>query len=162
MTTTTAPTRRARPADPAAGYARATVLFRQVPSQIPQLRSFAASFILHTRPGRPAHLADVLLVVTELATNVVRHTEGPGRLTLTSCADGTEITVSDSSRQLPVVHPLGCDGLSGRGLVLVAALCSRLHVTLDPGAGKTVRARLPDRSPAAQEIPWPDGRTRNW
>ncbi|MFJ9611607.1 ATP-binding protein [Kitasatospora sp. NPDC101176] len=165
--TTTAPLRRPdrtdRPADQLpADPSSAALRFDRDVRRIPELRSFARTFVLRTRPGRAAHLADVLLVVTELATNVVRHTEGPGLLTLTARADGTEVTVGDGSRRLPVIRLSSPGGLSGRGLVLVAAVCERLDVTLDPGAGKTLRATLTDRPPVARATSRPEGRTRTW
>ncbi|MFB8058319.1 ATP-binding protein [Kitasatospora purpeofusca] len=126
-----------------------------------RLRSTTRSFLRRTRPGDRALLADALLVVTELAANVVQHTDGPGRLTLTSHQHAIGIDVSDTSRTPPTVVPLSSESVHGRGLLLVAALTDSLTLTLDPGSGKTVHALLPDRS--ATPAPRPSARPcRTW
>ncbi|MFD4908578.1 ATP-binding protein [Kitasatospora purpeofusca] len=125
------------------------------------LRSTTRTFLRRTRPDDRALLADALLVVTELASNVIQHTDGPGLLTLTSHRQALGIDVSDTSRTPPTVIPLSSDNLHGRGLLLVAALTGSLTLTLDAGSGKTVHALLPDRSttPAARPSPRP---CRTW
>ncbi|MCX5208028.1 hypothetical protein OG689_01635 [Kitasatospora sp. NBC_00240] len=49
---------------------------------------------------------------------------------------------------------------------MVAALCGPVRVTLDPGSGKTVHARLPYRRPAAPAFgavaAAPPARRRTW
>ncbi|MFI8085336.1 ATP-binding protein [Kitasatospora sp. NPDC086009] len=112
---------------------------------IARLRSATGSFLHRTRPHDPALLADALLVVTELTTNVVQHTDGPGRLTLTALRNGIAIDVSDTSRTLPAAR-LALEDVHGRGLTVVAALTDSLTLTLDPGSGKTIHAHLPNRS----------------
>ncbi|MFE6746153.1 ATP-binding protein [Kitasatospora purpeofusca] len=126
-----------------------------------RLRSTTRAFLRRARPGDRALLADALLVVTELTANVVQHTDGPGRLTLTSHRHAIGIDVSDTSRTPPTVIPLSTENLHGRGLLLVAALTDSLTLTLDPGSGKTVHALLPDRS--AAPAPSPSARPcRTW
>ncbi|MGY0458952.1 ATP-binding protein [Kitasatospora sp. cg17-2] len=124
-----------------------------------RIRSATGAFLRRTHPHDRALLGDALLVVTELATNVVRHTDGPGRLTLTAHRRGIGIEVSDTSRALPAPAPLAPEDLHGRGLLLVAALTESLTLTLDPGSGKTVHALLPDRT-AAPVPPDPRGARR--
>ncbi|MFJ4096764.1 ATP-binding protein [Kitasatospora sp. NPDC089913] len=129
------------------------------------LRSTTRAFLHRTHPGDRALLADALLVVTELAANVVQHTDGPGRLTLTCHRHGIGIDVSDTSRTAPTVLPLSSENVHGRGLLLVAALTDSLTLTLDAGSGKTVHALLPDRSAAAGRTaaPRPSARPcRTW
>ncbi|WP_406193567.1 ATP-binding protein [Kitasatospora sp. NBC_01560] len=173
MTTATTPTRSprsphaprpARSAGPVHPAESTTLLFSHDPDQLPHLRSVARAFLGQARPCSRGHLADVLLVVTELATNVIRHTDGPGRISLTVRPEGTEVAVSDASRALPVPRPLMPGATGGMGLVLVAAVSATLHVTLDPGSGKTVHARLVDRAAEHRPGPGPgpDGRERGW
>ncbi|MER6401843.1 ATP-binding protein [Kitasatospora sp. NPDC001603] len=148
----TTPIPAVRPLPRAAGPRAATsgvslsLPFANDPRCLGGLRAAAAAFLRDTRPARAAHLADVLLVVTELAANVVRHTDGPGQLTLVAHPDGTRIEASDTSRALPVVLPFAPGLGHGRGLLLVRALAENLSLTLDPGSGKTIRATLRDRS----------------
>ncbi|WP_327063784.1 ATP-binding protein [Kitasatospora purpeofusca] len=125
------------------------------------LRATTRTFLRRTRPDDRALLADALLVVTELASNVIQHTDGPGLLTLISYRHALGIDVGDTSRTPPTVIPLSSDNLHGRGLLLVAALTGSLTLTLDAGSGKTVHALLPDRSttPAPRPSPRP---CRTW
>ncbi|MEU9735991.1 ATP-binding protein [Streptomyces sp. NPDC048002] len=83
-----------------------------------------------------------LLVVSELVTNTVRHTNGPCALTLTSDTTTIDIAVTDSSARLPRTpeHPRA-DAPGGRGLALLHALGARMTVESGPW-GKTVHAEL--------------------
>ncbi|MEU6961832.1 ATP-binding protein [Streptomyces chrestomyceticus] len=89
---------------------------------------------------------DVVLVVTELVTNVTRHTRSSCRLRL--CADfrGLTVEVYDASPEWPCLRLAQMNEESGRGLMIVRALAQRLDVRAAPGGGKTVRAtiRAPD------------------
>ncbi|WP_394620002.1 ATP-binding protein [Lentzea sp. JNUCC 0626] len=87
---------------------------------------------------------DVLLVATELVSNVLDHTPGTGRIrVLRGVADG-EITieVDDTSSQLPV---RGCSRLGsarGRGVVMVDMVCHTWGTRSLADGGKTVYARV--------------------
>ncbi|MFD9130098.1 ATP-binding protein [Kitasatospora sp. NPDC059571] len=106
--------------------------------------------------------------ISELVTNAVRHTCGPGTLRLTHGPGGVEVAVSDTSRLLPQPRVADTDtALNGRGLALVAALCDAVSVSLDTGSGKTVRAHLaplPSAPPSrpAPVAARPPGPSRNW
>ena len=51
------------------------------------------------------HVAeDAMIVVSELATNAVRHTGSDLAVTLSSTPVGVRTTVADSSGQLPAIH----------------------------------------------------------
>ncbi|MEE1825166.1 ATP-binding protein [Streptomyces sp. BE20] len=113
------------------------------PSGVAEVRAQARAFLARSRVP-PALYEDTLLVVSELVTNAVRHTGGPGNVRLSSDASGIAVTVSDTSRLLPVPRPAEPGvATSGLGLGLVAALCDCLYTTLGPGGGKTVHAHLP-------------------
>ncbi|WP_051901202.1 ATP-binding protein [Streptomyces aureus] len=90
----------------------------------------------------PGSAPDVLLVVSELVTNTLRHTSGACTLMLTAHATTLGITVADTSTQLPRIRAGSAaneDG--GRGLALLHDMGARLTVTPTPW-GKTVRATL--------------------
>ncbi|KUO20211.1 hypothetical protein AQJ91_15635 [Streptomyces dysideae] len=68
----------------------------------------------------------ITLVISELATNAVRHARRPGRtfdVALTCNGEKViEIEVSDGSPHHPATRPYDPDATSGRGLLLVEAL----------------------------------------
>ncbi|MFI1869090.1 ATP-binding protein [Streptomyces jumonjinensis] len=72
---------------------------------------------------------DLAVVVTELVTNSVTHTEtAQVGVSLSRLGDSTvRLTVTDTSRELPPSSPATADedDVHGRGLLLVAALTSR-------------------------------------
>ncbi|MGW2788027.1 ATP-binding protein [Streptomyces populi] len=97
---------------------------------------------LDTREVSPGSASDVLLIVSELVTNTLRHTSGPCTLMLTTHATTLAITVTDTSTQLPRM----CSGSAanedgGRGLALLYGMGARLTVTPTPW-GKAVKATL--------------------
>ncbi|WSY10246.1 SpoIIE family protein phosphatase [Embleya sp. NBC_00896] len=65
----------------------------------------------------------ILLIVSELVTNAVAHTQGEVRLDLTLAGDRLRVAVSDSSPRAPV-KPASVDWevTGGRGLLLVEAM----------------------------------------
>lgn len=145
--------------------------FSDRPDCVASVRAHARAFLDRTRlPGTLCE--DTLLVISELVTNSIRHTRGPGSVHLADGPGGVDITVSDTSRVMPqprLAQPHTCTG--GLGLHLVTALCDTLYVTLDPGSGKTVHAHLPLPGttprqrpvPGSQPPPRPhDGRIRSW
>ncbi|GHG95496.1 hypothetical protein GCM10018780_18920 [Streptomyces lanatus] len=82
-------------------------------------------------------LADVAeLLVSELATNAVRHAESRFRLTLSAAHGVLRCEVSDTGRRLPAVLEAG-DAESGRGMFLVDTLARRWGCQRDT-RGKTV------------------------
>ncbi|GGT59123.1 hypothetical protein GCM10010256_15230 [Streptomyces coeruleorubidus] len=106
----------------------------------------------------------VLLVVSELVTNALVHTQGALRLDLTLAADRLRVTVSDSSPRAPA-KPVVVDWEStgGRGLFLVEAL-SAAWGSVPVGGGKQVWSEIvvsrhepeADREPEAEPTPEPE------
>lgn len=84
---------------------------------------------------------DVMLVVSELATNAVIHAGTPFSVSISATDAAMRISVQDSSSTRPVVRDGSPAALSGRGLRLVGAVSRDWGVefSLD---GKTVWAEL--------------------
>jgi serine/threonine-protein kinase RsbW len=87
----------------------------------------------------------VELVVSELATNAVRHGRVPGRyFEVAMTYDGekaVDVEVADASPNRPHLADPDPEATSGRGLLLVAALAESWGVR-DRCVGKTVWARI--------------------
>ncbi|MEU6144303.1 ATP-binding protein [Streptomyces sp. NPDC047081] len=89
----------------------------------------------------------VALILTELATNAVRHARRPGRtltVVLALAHDGRktiEVEVYDGSPHHPVLNGYDPAATSGRGLLLVDALCEEWGVRARE-FGKSVWARV--------------------
>lgn len=66
-----------------------------------------------------------LLLVSELATNAIRHGTPPVRLSLRLDADRLRVEVTDSSPALPQLGHPEADETGGRGLQIVQQLAAR-------------------------------------
>ncbi|WP_245737861.1 SpoIIE family protein phosphatase [Streptomyces sparsogenes] len=93
----------------------------RLPDAVMHARRFTARTL---RSWRVAEEADmVLLVVSELVTNALVHTQGPVRLDLTLAGDRLRVAVSDSSPRAPAKPVLvDWESTGGRGLLLVEAM----------------------------------------
>ena len=87
---------------------------------------------------------DVLLVVSELVSNVLDHTQGPGRLRLlrTRARHEVVIEIDDSSPLEPVRGQSRLSDVRGRGIVMVDEVAKEWGTRALPGGGKTVYAKL--------------------
>lgn len=86
------------------------------------------------------------LVVTELASNAVRHATGHDLLELTLVLDGDAVTVglADGSAIPPVVADLTDDAESGRGMSIINRVAEeRGHAARPEGKSVWARLRLP-------------------
>ena len=80
-----------------------------------------------------------LLLVSELATNAIRHGTPPVRLALRLDGDRLRVEVTDSSPVLPEVGSPGPDQVGGRGLQIVQQLAACWGTQVSRTAlGKTV------------------------
>jgi anti-sigma regulatory factor (Ser/Thr protein kinase) len=75
----------------------------------------------------PESRSDLVLALSELATNAVRHARTPFEVVVET--DGyVRLEVEDDSTELPAVRAPSDDSESGRGLVIVDQLCDRWGV----------------------------------
>ncbi|WP_235079042.1 ATP-binding protein [Amycolatopsis orientalis] len=109
-------------------------------SALPRVRAWAGKSLGHLSPD---HLADVLMVIEELASNAYEHTSGPScaRLTVLSRPCVVVIEVDDPEPGRPEVRPPNFERARGRGMLLVDRLADGWGVHEHAG-GKTVWARL--------------------
>ena len=88
------------------------------------------------------HLRDeAAIVVTELATNAVRHARTAFVVAIAARANGVEIAVRDGSRTPPVAREPDLWPMTGRGLLLVGAL-AHAWGSQELEGGKVVWAEL--------------------
>ncbi|WP_059007806.1 SpoIIE family protein phosphatase, partial [Streptomyces specialis] len=102
----------------------------------------------------------VLLVVSELVTNALMHTQGQARLDLTLAGDRLRVAVSDSSPRTPVKSAhTDWEATGGRGLLLVEAVSERWG-SVPLSGGKQVWSEIavaPDDPAADADEPLPAG-----
>ncbi|MFE0372981.1 ATP-binding protein [Streptomyces tendae] len=105
-------------------------------------------------PGREVReedVVDLLLVVSELVTNAIRHGDGLAGFEARPTEEGLWIAVHDHSAVVPraayafpTAHPGG-----GYGWPLVARLARDIAVEVRPEGGKTISALVPLRAAGA-------------
>jgi anti-sigma regulatory factor (Ser/Thr protein kinase) len=85
---------------------------------------------------------DVLLVVSELATNAVIHAHSDFVVVVQRAAGSLGIAVADDSADDPTPREPSPERVGGRGMRIVQALARRWGVEPIPGDGKIVWATL--------------------
>ena len=101
---------------------RARLSFLSRSDSIPTARRFAVRTA--TAWGYASMGDDVALLVSELVTNAVRHTDADGALELTEMTAGVRVEVHDCSTVKPTLGRGGPGDESGRGIRLVQQLAS--------------------------------------
>ncbi|MGW1772043.1 ATP-binding protein [Streptomyces sp. NPDC002104] len=94
-------------------------------------------------PARPEYADAVLLVVIELVTNAIRHTEGPAAVHLELHQDHIEIRVTDTSPTAAEPRVPQIDGSGGYGMHLIKTLTTHTRTGPTPDGGKTIYAYAP-------------------
>ncbi|MEW2295045.1 SpoIIE family protein phosphatase [Streptomyces sp. NPDC006743] len=113
---------------------------RRVPEAVRHARRFTRRTLRSWGVGEDADAA--LLVVSELVTNALVHTEGPVRLDLTLVHHRLRIAVADASPRTPVKPTnIGWEATGGRGILLVEAV-STAWGALPVSGGKQVWSEL--------------------
>ena len=93
------------------------------------------------RLGLDEVLDDLLLVVSELVTNAVRHGAPPVRLEVLADDDVVRVAVGDGATAVPVPRTVDAEAEGGRGMTLVDLL-AREHGVHSQPSGKTVWAAV--------------------
>ncbi|MBK3576694.1 ATP-binding protein [Streptomyces sp. MBT65] len=113
-------------------------------TSVARARESARHFLADLHRPIAAEDADtVVLAVSELVTNALRHGGGACTLDLTAHPDSIEVAVHDHSPQAPRMRtPDLNDGTGGFGRPMVNRLAHTTTVTRQAAGGKTVRASL--------------------
>ncbi|MEV5870804.1 ATP-binding protein [Streptomyces tendae] len=127
---------------------RSVLPFRAVPAEVRLLRRAAVAQL--GRWGVLQAAGETELVVTELATNVIKHVGEGASATLVLEREGERLRVEvhDKSPSAPSRSPAGCDDECGRGLHLLAAVAANWGTVLT-AVGKSVWCEItlaPERS----------------
>ncbi|MFF1496716.1 SpoIIE family protein phosphatase [Streptomyces sp. NPDC058304] len=117
----------------------------RLPNAVHHARRFAARTLRSW--GVAEELDIALLVVSELVTNAIAHTQGEVRLDLTLSADRLRIAVNDASPRSPV-KPGNVDwsATGGRGILIVEATTASWG-SVPLSGGKQVWAEVPLTTP---------------
>ncbi|MGC9500169.1 ATP-binding protein [Streptomyces sp. WG7] len=115
-----------------------------------------AEAVARTRWGsgrgvREEDVIDLLLVVSELVTNAIRHGDGLAGFEVRPTAEGVWIAVHDNSAVVPraaYAFPTRHHG-NGYGWPLVARLAREIDVDRHSGGGKTISVLVPLRDAGA-------------
>lgn len=92
---------------------------------------------IEARFGHEPRCGDLLLCISEVVTNAVRHARTAAHLTVARRRNVLVVEVSDASARLPVKGPPAPQGPGGRGLLILDQL-SRRWGTRRTGSGKVV------------------------
>lgn len=110
----------------------------RVPEAVRHARRFTRRTLRSWGTAEAADADAVQLVVSELVTNALAHTEGPVRLDLTLVDGRLRVAVADSSPRTPVKPTsIGWEATGGRGILLVEAM-STAWGTVPVSGGKQV------------------------
>ena len=103
------------------------------------------------RVEREEGVIDLLLVVSELVTNAIRHGDGLAGLEILPTPDGLRLAVHDNSDVVPAVA-YGSGALpsrhhgNGYGWPLVMRLAREITIDARPEGGKTISVLVPLRA----------------
>ncbi|MBK3629072.1 ATP-binding protein [Streptomyces sp. MBT49] len=103
------------------------------------------------RAAREEDVIDLLLVVSELVTNALRHGGGLAGFETTPVADGIRVSVHDHSDEVPAAVPAPDPGRAGHrvggyGWPLVVRLAREIVIDRLPTGGKTISVLMPIRT----------------
>ncbi len=106
-------------------------------------RAFLARASRLRAPAKDGSVDNVLLVVSELVANAIRHTEGPCALHLELLGDSIDVCVADRSPRSPAPRTPSADGTGGWGWFMIKRLATHIRIKPVPEGGKTICAALP-------------------
>lgn len=120
-----------------------------IPASVAEARRWSRGVLEHE--GSTDLVDTMVLLVSELVTNVVLHARTPCSLSIASDDRCIRVEVADACDQIPTLAPASA-GLtelaqSGRGLALVGGLSAAHGVEPEPAGGKRVwfELQVPDR-----------------
>lgn len=125
---------------------------RQLPAEagsIPRARHFVGGLLVEH--GMLDLVDDVHLVVSELATNAIRHANTPFTVRLEQVGQSLVLTVADGSPAPPVRLAADLLNTGGRGLAIVESVSGGWGINpTRPGTGKSVWASfaIPAETPS--------------
>lgn len=123
---------------------------------IPQSVHAARRFATDTLSGSPPSTVEAVeLMVSELATNCIRHERTSFHITILGSAEEIRVEVTDSGSGTPTMRSPGPDEPSGRGLQIVDMLSDSWGVEAEQPSGKTVWFTMPAAAveqPASEEV----------
>jgi anti-sigma regulatory factor (Ser/Thr protein kinase) len=109
--------------------------FTPEPLSVGAARRFATQLLR----GAPAETLDAVeLMVSELATNCIRHGRAGFEVTISHSRDQIRIEVTDDAGGTPVVRSPGPEEPSGRGLRIVESFSDTWGIEPKAARGKTV------------------------
>lgn len=128
------------------------------PTTAAQARAMTMDFMVSVGHDDEKHREAVLLVVSELVTNALRHGRGVTGFRLSHHNKGLTVAVRDAGDRPPRTLPLDPGRPGGFGMHLVRNLTGGVEVEWRPG-GKSVRATVPRNHCSEQrpQAPLPRG-----
>ena len=120
---------------------KATRGFGRDPSEIGVARRWVEG--IAWAEGLPHHrVVDLVLVVSELVTNVLLHTSSEALVTVRADDYFVALEVADGEGAMAVPPPVDSGAIGGRGLMMVGALVDQWGVAPSPDGGKVVWSRI--------------------
>jgi anti-sigma regulatory factor (Ser/Thr protein kinase) len=116
----------------------ATHHLQRDPLAIGSVRAWVVDELRSRTPLSRARIDDAAVMVSELATNVIRHTGSEAEIAITTDEGSVRIDVHDDDQGHPEVQPLDPGRVGGNGLRIVEAWSTEWGVSRRPGGGKTV------------------------
>ncbi len=108
-------------------------------SHEPESVAAARRFTMQALTGTTQDVRDAVeLMVSELATNCIRHTGAAFELTVRQVGGTIRVEVTDRAGGTPAVRSPGPEDPTGRGLQIVSLLSEAWGVEQQPAIGKTV------------------------
>jgi anti-sigma regulatory factor (Ser/Thr protein kinase) len=126
---------------------------QQFPCEVASVRA-ARRFVVGAMGAvSQEHREAIELMVSELATNCIRHADSPFTVIVDATADAVRIEVADSGAGQPRIQEPDLRSPSGRGLRIVETLADAWGIEAKPsGGGKSVwfTVELSDQSAAVR------------
>jgi len=125
---------------------KASRSFDHAKESVGQARSFVSQAI---HDAAPQVIETVVLMVSELASNCIRHTDSRFEVAVTRTSGQIRVQATDRGEGHPVIRNPSPSDPTGRGLQIVDMLAEDWGIEFLPGKGKTVwfTVPLPAREP---------------